>query len=134
MSAKVPVPIRLERYSMPEPNSGCILWIGRINKDTGYGQLACWAPGTRRKYRAAHRLAWEAVNGTIPTGLLVCHKCDTPPCINPDHMFLGTNADNSADKVAKGRARSGSGPRGGANPWPGLRAIHGRDVRPTVKP
>ncbi|MGH7024521.1 MAG: HNH endonuclease signature motif containing protein [Caulobacteraceae bacterium] len=57
-----------------------------------------------RDTRYAHRLAWELANGPIPDGLLILHKCDNPVCCNPDHLFLGTAADNHADCAAKGRA------------------------------
>jgi HNH endonuclease len=57
----------------------------------------------RGKTRLAHRVAWMLANGEIPDGLCVLHRCDNPPCVNVDHLFLGTHADNVADKMAKGR-------------------------------
>lgn len=90
---------RLAKHSIPEPNSGCVLWCGATNRpDGGYGVLN--VDGVKRY---AHRLAWEVRNGSIPAGLHILHKCDVPECINPDHMRLGTPADNMADKVSKGR-------------------------------
>jgi hypothetical protein len=88
---------RLEQYSIPEPNSGCWLWIG-ADDGHGYGQLNIGG-----KVIKAHRAAWELKVGPIPSGLNVCHKCDTPPCINPDHLFLGTRGENIRDAFAKGR-------------------------------
>ena len=79
---------------IPEPNSGCWLWIGRVD-ECDYGHYG----GAVR----AHRYSYERAVGPIPKGLHVCHKCDTPSCVNPDHLFLGTAQDNTNDKVAKGR-------------------------------
>lgn len=80
---------------------GCWEWMGpRVG--IGYGSF--WANG---KTVRAHRLAWELVNGPIPTGLSVLHRCDNPPCVRPDHLFIGTNADNSKDMVQKGRSPTG---------------------------
>ena len=89
---------RIEARSSPEPNSGCILWMGYVNKG-GYGCIK-W----RGHSHLAHRVAWEITNGPIPDGLHVCHKCDVPSCINTAHIFLGTDADNTADRVRKGRS------------------------------
>lgn len=96
---------RIERLSIPEPNSGCLLWCGRADKN-GYGII-------RMGYlRKAHRVAWEIRRGPIPDDLFVCHKCDVPACVNPDHMFLGTSQDNTADRDRKGR---GARPQGVLN-------------------
>ena len=67
----------------------------------GYGLL-----GYKGKTTRAHKLAYELTYGPVPAGLHVLHKCDTPSCVNPDHLYLGTNADNVRDKVAKGRSLS----------------------------
>ena len=78
----------------PEPMSGCWLWTGGTTAG-GYGV-------SHRRY--AHRESYRLHYGEIPDGLCVLHKCDTPPCVNPRHLFLGTRTDNAADKTRKGRA------------------------------
>lgn len=90
----------------PEPNTGCYLWALSLTHN-GYGRIH-WKGKTRR----AHRVAWEFVNGEAPADLQVCHKCDTPACCNPDHLFLGTALDNQHDMIAKGRAHYAGGARG----------------------
>jgi len=96
---------RLEFYSIPEPNSGCLLWLAACNA-AGYGLC-----GISRRSVLAHRLAWEAAHGPIPDGLHVLHKCDVPSCVNVDHLWLGSHQDNMADKFHKGRAKGGKGER-----------------------
>ena len=90
-----------EQRSIPVPESGCWLWLG-CTDGKGYGMATLRRISTR-----AHRLAWEEDFGAIPKGLQVLHKCDTPRCVNTAHLFLGTNADNVADKMAKGREAKG---------------------------
>lgn len=88
--------------------SGCWEWIGS-KRHFGYGQV--YFKG--RPGRKAHRVAWERTYGPIPEGMGVLHKCDNPPCINPDHLFLGTPEDNVQDMFKKGRQRD---PHSGIEP------------------
>lgn len=78
----------------------CVEWAGYRDR-AGYGKEG---HRTGRSQRFAHRAAWEDANGVIPDGLHVLHRCDNPGCVNVDHLWLGTHADNMADKAAKGRA------------------------------
>jgi len=78
---------------------GCWTWGGATNRK-GYGRFTVGG-----KLRLAHRLVWAWTRGPIPDGVRVLHHCDNPACVNPKHLFLGTDQDNTNDMVAKGRAR-----------------------------
>lgn len=93
--------------------SDCIEWAGNISP-RGYGRLRL--PGSR-KTKYAHRVAWEKHNGlTIPDGMVICHSCDNRKCVNPAHLWLGTQGDNQRDCTAKGRRAYGE--RNGKNTKP----------------
>ena len=79
--------------------SGCWIWTAGLHKQR-YG--AIWN-------KDAHRVSWEIHHGEIPDGLHVCHRCDVPSCVNPNHLFLGTHQDNMDDMVKKGRQRTPNG-------------------------
>lgn len=82
-------------------------WLGSKDRD-GYGRMRIGA----RQAARAHRIAWAIEHGD-PGPLLVCHKCDNPPCVRPDHLFLGTALDNNRDRKAKGRTNGSPGERNG---------------------
>jgi hypothetical protein len=86
---------RLARHSVTDPETGCILWMASRTR-SGYG-LVRW----QRRLWLTHRAAWMARHGPIPKGLCICHRCDVRPCINPDHLFPGTQRDNIVDMYAK---------------------------------
>ena len=92
-----PLEQRLARYTSAPDERGCTLWTAS-KFSNGYGLLR-W----NGLSRLAHKAAWELVNGPVPSGLHVCHSCDTPACVNVVHLWLGTQAQNVADMDAKGR-------------------------------
>lgn len=95
----------LERISSKveyELNTGCWLWSGSMSTKI-YGGMRYRGIPSR-----VHRVSWIVHRGEIPTGLCVCHRCDTPLCVNPAHLFLGTRRDNNLDRTRKGRTRNGN--------------------------
>ena len=94
-------PERVLQYVAPPGPNGCWLWTASIN-NMGYG-VTRW----RGRGRAAHRVVYEILRERIPDGLDACHRCDTPGCVNPDHIFIGTRSENMQDAKAKGRLRRG---------------------------
>lgn len=102
---------RLLKCAKVMPN-GCWEWSGTRN-DAGYGRL--WINGRSEQ---AHRVAFRMAKGEIPEGMLVCHKCDNPPCIRPKHLFIGTYKDNLDDMMRKGRGNFASGERNGTKTKP----------------
>lgn len=83
---------RLERYSFPEPNSGCVLWMGFIHRRSGYGMMGAKIDG--KKFNYAHKVAYELVKGSVPKGLELDHLCRIRCCVNPDHLEPVTRREN----------------------------------------
>lgn len=98
MPAARPLAERFHEKYVPVPFSGCWIWIGSLDS-YGYGLIA-----SGRGPRLAHRVSWELHNGNIERQTHVLHRCDTPCCVNPMHLFLGSHADNMRDCAKKGRS------------------------------
>ena len=92
---------RFHGFTDKSTGDGCWLWQGSTDTD-GYGRIAY-----KGKTHKAHRLSWQIHKGQIPDGMDVCHTCDNPPCVNPDHLWLGTDADNMRDRDQKKRTANG---------------------------
>ncbi len=100
---KAPIEKRFWRFVEKIPFHECWEWMGtKVNEKYG----CFWING---KNELAHRVSYRLLRGEIPLNLLVCHKCDNPGCVRPDHLFVGTHLDNTMDMIVKGRSRLFSG-------------------------
>jgi len=91
-------PMEVRFWRFVNKTDECWLWQGAKVGQGGYGNF-----GVDKKHHLAHRVSYELANGPIPDGMWVLHRCDNPPCVNPDHLFLGTRSDNMKDAHQKGR-------------------------------
>lgn len=91
---------RFWKYAQKGAEDECWEWVGGVSGN-GYGRLK-----DNGRYEGAHRISWQIHYGEIPDDMYICHACDYLLCVNPAHLFLGTNASNQADSVSKGRAKS----------------------------
>jgi len=123
--------------SIPEPNTGCWLWLGSTK---GKGRLKSYGNIYLRNSKniGAHRFSYEAFNGKAPQDAWVLHRCDNPSCVNPEHLFLGDRAANSLDRKRKNRGNFDNGKNAGqAHPkatttWDIVRKIRSEYVKKVV--
>ena len=128
-------PVRAHNLNGPEASfwakvqktKTCWLWSASQFGHSGYGSFSVKVDGRTRSVRV-HRHSWELANGPVPEGQHVLHRCDTPLCVRPDHLFLGDALANAQDKVAKGRLRRGDA-KGEANGHAKLTADDVRAIR-----
>lgn len=99
---KIPIAQKIDQYSIKIPESGCWIWDGAVTNH-GYGTLTYGA----NTNISAHRASYELKHGPIPLGMLALHRCDIKCCVNPDHIFLGSQQDNMTDMVCKNRQAKG---------------------------
>jgi hypothetical protein len=110
MAANKPRPLaeRVTYFRLTADPSACWIWPGTKNqKSGGYGTVWDYSQRPRRKVYA-HRAVWELIHGPVPDGLFCCHVCDVPSCFNPNHIFLGTKAENNVDMRHKHRHSYGA--------------------------
>lgn len=100
---RLEVPWQDRFWAKVRKGEDCWEWQGGRNS-RGYGVF--YKDGRRSRQELAHRVSYELAYGPIPSGVFACHSCDNPPCVHPDHLFLGTGLDNSRDSTDKGRHRN----------------------------
>jgi hypothetical protein len=100
---------RFERSYIPEPMSGCFLWLGSAHRTHGYWSARFF---NGEKYEIASRFVWRLKRGPIPLGRWVLHTCDNSLCVNEDHLYLGDHQQNMADRETRGRGRHQRDPDG----------------------
>src|SRR5262245_4297606 len=111
MRRPAPLAERFARKWRPDEATGCWLWVGHRSRK-GYGLIGVMGGvGRSHRGRQAHRVSWELHVGPIPDGMMVCHRCDIPACVRPDHLFLGTGFDNMRDARDKRRLHNPPGER-----------------------
>jgi hypothetical protein len=98
---------RFDAKWIPEPNSGCWLWLGSVQGEDGKQPRPRMWDGEKSDY--AYRVSWKIHHGPVPDGMEICHSCDVTVCVNPDHLFVGTRSDNMVDCAAKGRTNKPKG-------------------------
>src|SRR5580765_6828583 len=100
------IPIEQRFWSKVDTSGECWEWIAS-RYPNGYGQIARSRTSAKLRVTYAHRISWELHYGPIPEGMSVLHRCDNRACVNPAHLFLGTQLDNMRDMIAKGRGLQG---------------------------
>jgi hypothetical protein len=126
-SGPKPIDIRIRFWKHVRKTKQCWVWTANTN-NKGYGTIYL----SYNRKLLAHRLSYEIEHGEIPSGLNICHKCDNPLCVNPDHLFAGTQKDNIHDCIAKGRSRFNNFSKiqhGENNPFHKLSIENVKDIR-----
>lgn len=120
-----PLRTRFESKYEPVTETGCWLWLGGVVSPLGHGTLR----NEEQRHELAHRISYRLNVGPIPDGMQVLHRCDVGGCVNPTHLFLGTQGDNMRDMVAKGRENRSRNVKGESHPLAKLKESQVREIR-----